>query len=167
MTKRVHIVTLEIPPQTKPIRLKVRNEYYDPTRGDPDDAYDGQKFWYEENTCAVNWIHNVVEIALGDNRDPHRLVEMVDIEPVIADRHIEALRKMPDVRLAFLSPDQRTLYVAHDADTHECVFNMELVDCALDFAIIDAANVEDPINAALVQSAREDGRVVYERDGGK
>jgi ribosomal protein L37AE/L43A len=38
---------------------------------------DGDRYFYEEHTCEINWLRNVKALAIGGEPDPHALVDFV------------------------------------------------------------------------------------------
>lgn len=54
------------------------------------DGDSGRAFWYEENTCAINWLDNVVELVHNGLTDPHHLVEFVRSVEIPKDHDLEA-----------------------------------------------------------------------------
>lgn len=51
---------------------------------------DGRRFWYEENTCAINWLSEVTELVFDGMTDPHGLVEFVRSVEIPKDHVLDA-----------------------------------------------------------------------------
>lgn len=69
-------VDLELPPQTEPVRFKVRGMSFS---AEPD--LDAKRYFYEEHTCPTNWFREVREIRIGEDDDPHGLFKLVGVRP--------------------------------------------------------------------------------------
>jgi hypothetical protein len=65
-------VILELPPQTEPIRFKVKAMRIDRELDESADQY-----FYEEHTCPTNWLRRVEEVSIGEDDDPHGLFKHV------------------------------------------------------------------------------------------
>jgi hypothetical protein len=73
-------VILELPPQSEPVRFKVRGQRFSSTIDE-----DRVRYFYEEHTCPTNWLRDVDEVSIGGSDDPHglwRLVSVYDAEAV-------------------------------------------------------------------------------------
>ncbi len=78
--RRVRVV-LELRPQTEPLRFEfteMRLKYGVDDEEDRDTAAN----FYEEHTCPTNWIRSVKTIYIGEDNDPHGIVELVEFEEV-------------------------------------------------------------------------------------
>lgn len=53
---------------------------------------DHSRYYYEEHTCPINFIHGVPLIANGGDLDPHGLFEVVDAK-WMPQRYVEATAK--------------------------------------------------------------------------
>jgi hypothetical protein len=67
---RPHLVLLKIPPQDEEINLVVQGMSFTEEINE-----ESEKFYYEENTCPINYLRAVQEVHLGENTDPHGLAE--------------------------------------------------------------------------------------------
>ena len=61
-------VLLEIPPQQHPIVLKVAHKNY----GGPVEE-NNLRYFYEEYTCPINYLRDVLEVSVEGDSDPHGL----------------------------------------------------------------------------------------------
>lgn len=73
--KRKHWVTLELAPQTVPVRFKVKGIRFEPTVNE-----EVVRYHYEEGTCPTNWLRDVAEVSIGDDDDPHGLWTVASID---------------------------------------------------------------------------------------
>lgn len=73
-------VILELPPQTEPVRFKVRASRVDRELDESVDVY-----FYEEHTCPTNWLRRVEEVSVGEDDDPHGLFKHVRTYDVEAE----------------------------------------------------------------------------------
>jgi hypothetical protein len=73
--KRKQWVTLELPPQTRPVRFKVLGMRFQEAIDEDSDRY-----FYEEHTCPTNWMRNVTEVEFEGDTDPHGLWHLVRVE---------------------------------------------------------------------------------------
>lgn len=83
------LVTLEMPPQDKPVRITLRGErYYQPgSKTDTAEADERLRYVYEVHSCPTNWLTNLTEVYLGDEADPHGLFKFVKAEPWDDEKH--------------------------------------------------------------------------------
>ena len=72
--KRVRVV-LEIKPTDKPIRFVLDARSY---ARPGDDVTEAATYLYEEHTCPSNWFDEIVRIEVGDDKDPHGFVQLVE-----------------------------------------------------------------------------------------
>ena len=76
------LVTLEMPPQEKPVRITFRGfRYYQDGESSVESADDSLRYLYEEHSCPVNWLHNLKEVFAGEEADPHGLFKFIKAEP--------------------------------------------------------------------------------------
>lgn len=73
-------VKLEIPPQTHPITLVVQG-----VRFEAKEDVSHTRYYYEEHTCPTNYFRDVLEIYLGNERDPHGLAKYLTTFDAISD----------------------------------------------------------------------------------
>jgi hypothetical protein len=66
--KVTEYVILVLPPQTEPVRFKVKH-----FRFTPEIDENRARYFFEEHTCAVNWLRDVEEVSIGTDDDPHGL----------------------------------------------------------------------------------------------
>lgn len=76
---------LELPPQTEPVRFKVRGMRFEQAIEE-----DNRRYFYEEHTCPTNWLRDVKEIAIGAETDPHGLWKLVAIYDADAEETADA-----------------------------------------------------------------------------
>lgn len=81
-------VILEIPPQSQPIRLKVRGMYFGASINQ--EELDYKRYFYEEHTCPTNYFRSVAEITIGDDSDPHGLANLIAVYDVDASEEADA-----------------------------------------------------------------------------
>lgn len=66
--QRTQYVILELPPQTEPVRFKVK--WF---RFTPEIDEDRARYYFQEHTCPVNWLRSVEDVSIGKDSDPHGL----------------------------------------------------------------------------------------------
>lgn len=68
-----------IPPQKEPVYFVIGNSTYSRDEdGTPDLDRD---YYYNEHSCPTNWMENITAIIIGDDGDPHGLIEHVRSMP--------------------------------------------------------------------------------------
>ena len=77
--RRVRIV-LELRPHTEPLRFTIDTTHVVSPGDDQEEEIDSIAYLYEEHICPKSWLREVTEVSLGDEIDPHRLVELVSVE---------------------------------------------------------------------------------------
>lgn len=76
--KRTHWVTLELPPQSSPVRFRVRG-----VRFTESIDVESERYFYEEHTCPTNWLRNVDRVEIDGEEDPHGLWVLREIDGVV------------------------------------------------------------------------------------
>jgi hypothetical protein len=71
---RRQIVTLELPPQDVAVRFKVLGKRFTPQIDEG-----SVRYFYEEHTCPANWMGEVEEVEIGDDKDPHGLWRVISV----------------------------------------------------------------------------------------
>jgi hypothetical protein len=67
-------VILVLPPQTEPIYFTLDSSMQDRPLVDREE---GLQYLYEQHSCPVNWFRDMVEMQIGDNKDPHGVLKFV------------------------------------------------------------------------------------------
>lgn len=65
---------LVLPPQEKPVYFLIRGSQYESHK---EPLGTGKKYSYEEHSCPTNWLPNIEVLAIGDDDDPHGLLQYV------------------------------------------------------------------------------------------
>ena len=71
------VVLLEIPPQETAIILRVATETY----GRPVED-DDLRYYYEEHTCPINYLRDVLQVKVQHDDDPHGLARLWPIRRI-------------------------------------------------------------------------------------
>lgn len=81
-TKRKTTVLLRLPPQAEPIYFLVHGMAFSSSK--KEDLYSNARYFYEEHTCATNWLKDVQCVLAHGSADPHGLAELADFrdEPI-------------------------------------------------------------------------------------
>lgn len=80
------IVVLELPPQTKPITILLKEHHVRFHENDDEDR-EGLRYYYDEHTCPTNWMRVGAVVFDGDG-DPHGLFRFVRVIDDAEDREL-------------------------------------------------------------------------------
>ena len=80
------IVMLELPPQTKPITILLKEQHIRFNADDEEDQ-DGLRYYYDEHTCPTNWMR-VGAVVFDGREDPHGLFRFVRVIDDAEDREL-------------------------------------------------------------------------------
>ena len=82
-------VLITLRSDAKPITLKVQGRVYSDRNGNFDseeEQIEDKRYYYDEHTCPINYLDQVVKIIDGNgDDDPHGVFKFVSMEPWVED----------------------------------------------------------------------------------